>query len=244
MSTIVDNCRILLQAYKEWKLWHMAMPEDAHPTFLTTEEKLVYFTLPMALYYQRNSYKLREWALAAYNDPETRRIFDIEKSARASKEDLQQALLKHKVALQPNKHTASWQKIAQTISEHWETLENMLRDTNYDFLELQHIIQKKYKAWFPYLSWPKIFHYWSYILGEYCGVKLKNREFIEIAPDTHVIQCSVKLWVLTHKEATRLSKDAISKKRRELLHWSGIDPIDMHSPLWFWSRNDFIFEIH
>lgn len=243
MTSIIDNCRTLLVAYKAWTLGHMAMPEDAHPQFLTNEEKLVYFTLPMALNYQRNSYKLWEWALAAYNDPETRRIFSIEKSARASKEDLQQALLKHKVALQPNKHTASWQKIAQTISKERWTIENMLRDINYDFLELQAVIQKKHKAWFPYLSWPKIFHYWSYILGEYGGVKLKNKQFIEVAPDTHVIQCSVKLWVLTEHEAEKLSRDAISERRRKTLEWSGIDPIDMHSPLWFWSRNNFQFEL-
>jgi hypothetical protein len=38
-------------------------------------------------------------------------------------------------------------------------------------------------------------------------------------------------------------KDAISERWRELLNRSGIDPIGMHSPLWFWSRNGFIFEI-
>lgn len=97
----------------------MAMPEDAHPEFSSLEEKLVYFTLPMALNYQRNSYTLRQSALAAYNDPETHRIFDIQKSAKASTEELQAALLKHKVALQPNRHTATRQKITKTIHTHW-----------------------------------------------------------------------------------------------------------------------------
>lgn len=101
----------------------MAMPEDAHPDFSWQEERLVYFTLPMALNYQRNSYALRQGALAAYNDPETRRLFDMEKSAKASTEELQAALLKHKVALQPNKHTATWQKISQTIYENWGSIE-------------------------------------------------------------------------------------------------------------------------
>jgi hypothetical protein len=27
------------------------------------------------------------------------------------------------------------------------------------------------------------------------------------------------------------------------LSWSEISPIDMHSPLWFWSRNNFEFKI-
>lgn len=36
----------------------MKMPEDSHPEFQTQEERLCYFTLPMALNYQRNSYTL------------------------------------------------------------------------------------------------------------------------------------------------------------------------------------------
>lgn len=80
-------------------------------------------------------------------------------------------------------------------------------------------------------------------MGEYGGVKLTNKQFIEIAPDTHVIQCSVKLGVLTESEALTLHRDTISQRRRETLKDSGIDPIDMHSPLWFWSRNNFIFEL-
>ncbi len=35
------------------------MPEDSNPgNFANAEERLVYFTLPMALNYQRNSYSL------------------------------------------------------------------------------------------------------------------------------------------------------------------------------------------
>ena len=76
----------------------------------------------------------------------------------------------------------------------------------------------------------------------YGGVNLKNKQYIEVAPDTHVIQCSVKLGVLSESEVD-LPRDLISAKRRETLKGSGIDPIDMHSPLWFWSRNDFQFKI-
>ncbi len=70
-----------------------------------------------------------------------------------------------------------------------------------------------------------------------------NRDHIEIAPDTHITQCSVKLGVITAEDAIALTKDAISERWRELLKESSIDPIDMHPPLWFWSRNGFLFEI-
>jgi hypothetical protein len=230
----------------------MMMPEDVHPDFGGNQEtRLVFFTLPMALNYQRNSYKLREAATQAYHDPSTSRVFDIQQSAlwRPSCQGgvggglLQSALIKHKVALQPNKHTQTRKTISQTVVQHRWSIIWLLEASNYDFLQLQQLIQIQYKKWFPYLSWPKIFHYWSYILGEYCDIKLSNRQYIEIAPDTHVIQCSIKLWVITETESTTLTRDQISERRRSALVWSGIDPIDMHSPLWFWSRNNFMYEL-
>ena len=74
-------------------------------------------------------------------------------------------------------------------------------------------------------------------------MKLKNSEFIEIAPDTHVTRCSVIVGVITQEEAENLTKEKISEKWRKLLIGTGINPIDMHSPLWFWSRNNFQFKI-
>jgi hypothetical protein len=97
----------------------MAMPEDVHPDFAGDQEaRLVFFTLPMALNYQRNSYKLREAATQAYQDESTARIFNIKNSTQASTEQLQLALIKHKVALQPNKHTQTRQTISQTVIQH------------------------------------------------------------------------------------------------------------------------------
>lgn len=241
--TLIDSCHKLIKAYKEWSLGNMTMPEDAHPVFATDEERLVYFTLPMALNYQRNSYALWEWATKTYQDIDTLWVFDIGESANASVEDLQHALMKYKIALQPNKHIATWSTIAKTISDNRWDITWLLTAAEYDVVKLQQMIQKDHKKWFPYLSWPKIFHYWMYILGEYCDVKLINKQFIDIAPDTHVIQCSVKLWVLTAEEWEKLSREQISQKRREALEWSGINPIDMHSPLRFWSRNNFTYAL-
>lgn len=49
----------LLQLYRMGKLGGEVMPEDANPGFApATLENYLYFTLPMALNYQRNSYTL------------------------------------------------------------------------------------------------------------------------------------------------------------------------------------------
>ena len=242
-AEIVKVCRRILDAYKSGLLGQTVMPEDTNPGFTDsqTEERLSYFTLPMALNYQRDSYKLWEAALKTFDDPETKFVFDVHAISEKSEEEVRTALMKYKVALQPNKHVNTWRTISKTIDDNWGSVENLVLAADSDFLQLKQIIQIDYKKGFPYLSGPKIFNYWSFILSTYGGVQLKNRDQIDIAPDTHITQCSVRLAVITQDESISLSKDQISGRWREVLKGSGIDPIDMHSPFWFWSRNGFIF---
>lgn len=148
MSTaLLNNCQILLQAYHDGKLGYMKMPEDEHPEFeqMSQEQRLCYFTLPMALNYQRNSYKLREAALMTYQDSDTCDVFDIQACAQMPLETLRHKLLKHKVALQPNKHIQTRHTIASTISQNRGSLTKLFEASDYDFLKLQQIIQREYK---------------------------------------------------------------------------------------------------
>lgn len=243
-DSLMISCRSILAAYKNGQLGQTVMPEDANPGIdnMDRESRIAYFTLPMALNYQRDSYKLWEAALKTFEDPETLFVFDVEKVSARSEDEVRTALMKYKVALQPNKHVNTWRTIARTIYENWGSFTNFFEATQGDFLILKRLVNEDHKKGFPYLSGPKIFNYWSFIITTYGGVDLINRDHIEIAPDTHIIQCSVKLGVLSPEEALSLSKDAVSAKWRDLLKGSGIDPIDMHSPLWFWSRNGFIYK--
>lgn len=238
-----QSCLELRKAYVDGLLGNQTMPEDCHPEFSTAEERLCYFTLPMSLNYQRNSYSLWKSAKLAFEDCETKVIFSISSSSRLGQDDLRPLLLKHKIALQPNKHIDTWHRIASAINNEWDSIGNMLSSLDYDFLKIQQSVQLINKKGFPYLSGPKIFHYWCYILGEYCEVSLKNKEFIQIAPDTHIIQCSIRLGILTEVEASKMSRDDISNRWREVLVGTGLSPIDMHSPLWFWSRNNFSYNL-
>lgn len=242
-EAIIKACRDLIQAYKDGKLGQTKMPEDSNPGFSDGEKELciAYFTLPMALNYQRDSYKLWESALKTFLDPETRFVFVLSKANKRSEEDVRKALMKHKLALQPNKHIHTWRTISKTVGDNWGTFGRLIVMAGNDFLALKKMIQVDYKKGFPYLSGPKIFNYWSFILSTYGQVDLKNRAQIDIAPDTHITQCSVRLKVITHDEAETLSKEEISERWRVILNGSGIDPIEMHPPLWFWSRNGFLF---
>src|SRR3989344_4049066 len=242
---IIKKCELLLEAYKQGKLGNCTMPEDSNPGFNENdaETRLVYFTLPMSLNYQRDSYKLWQSVLATYKDEETKKVFNIENSAKMSEEELRKILLKYKIALQPNKHISTWQTIAKTIEKEWGSMLNLIKSSDNDYLELREVIQKQNKKGFPYLSGPKIFNYWCFILREYGKINLKNDEYIEIAPDTHITQCSIKLGVITAEEANTLSKESISARWRTILQDSTIKPIELHPPLWFWSRNKFQFNI-
>jgi len=221
------------------------MPEDANPGFSNKqrEQKLAYFTLPMALNYQRDSYKLWQAALKTFEDEETRFVFDVTAVTKTSEEKIRKALMKYKLALQPNKHIKTWITIATSIHKTWGSFEDFFNSTQNDYVLLRQMVRVDHKKEFPYLSGPKIFNYWSFIMSTYGGIALKNRNHIDIAPDTHITQCSIKLGLITPVEAEALSKDDISARWRNALSLSGIDPIDMHQPLWFWSRNGFIFEL-
>ena len=122
-QAILSNCKELLAAYRNGSLGQTQMPEEAHPDFkkMSKEERLSYFTFPMALNYQRDSYKLWEAALATYNDNETKIVFDIKVVAKLSVDELRKMLLKHGLAMQPNKHIQTWKTIAKTVLENYST---------------------------------------------------------------------------------------------------------------------------
>lgn len=89
----------LVYAHRQGFLGGEKMPEDENPYLEKgSKQNYMYFTLPMALNYQRNSYVLWEGANRMYAD---------------------------KVALQPNKQPAIWKKICETIED---TLDGDIRN--------------------------------------------------------------------------------------------------------------------
>lgn len=59
-----------------------------------------------------------------------------------------------------------------------------------------------------------------------------------------MIQASCKLGVITEQELLESNIQQILAKRWErLLEGTGICPIDVHTPLWLWSRGRFEIDI-
>src|SRR5690606_20563965 len=86
--------------------------EDVLIGVVKEDDLMDVLTMGMALNYQRNSYKLWEAVLKAYQDEETKWIFNTKVVANCHIDTLREALLLHRVGLQPNRHPEIWQRVA------------------------------------------------------------------------------------------------------------------------------------
>lgn len=164
---IIEKIYTLVRLHKSGALGGEVMPEDENPHLpKTSNENYLYFTLPMALNYQRNSYKLWEAANKSYRDPETLDIFNPKKVLNMADEVLRSKLLKYKVALQPNKHVQIWKTISQTIVRDFNSdLRNLFIQNNYDIKRIKEYVLS-HKRDFPYLGGSKILNYWLYVMEQ------------------------------------------------------------------------------
>lgn len=240
---ILDKIKSLILMHKKGLLGGDNMPEDSNPSLdLSSRENYHYFTLPMALNYQRNSYKLWEAAKLSYEDSHTADIFDPSKVVLMSEEELRTKLLRYKVALQPVKHVSVWKTISKTIFECMGgDIRNLFIENNYSVSKIKNYIQVENKKMFPYLSGNKICNYWLYVMGNYTDARLVDREYLNVAPDTHVIQASIRLGLvsdMTESNNQELQL-AVARSWENILKGTSILPIDVHTPLWLWSRHGF-----
>ncbi len=239
---ILENVGKLIEMYEKGLLGGEVMPEDSNPHLIKDSvENYNYFTLPMALNYQRNSYKLWESADRTWNDKETNFVFDTKKVSKSSFEHVQKALVKYKVALQQNKQTEIWIKLCNTFNELFDgDIRKLFKLNDYDVNKIRNYIQKENKSKFPYLSGNKICNYWLYVLYQYTDIKYKNIEDLTVAPDTHVVKATYRLGLITEEELKLSNVQLIVIDRwNEILKGTKYNPIDIHTPMWLWSRNGF-----
>jgi hypothetical protein len=245
MTDVLNKIYKLIDLHKSGALGGKVMPEDENPGLdAASTENYIYFTLPMALNYQRDSYKLWAAANRSYGDPETRDIFNPAKALQMTDEELRAKLLKHKVALQPNKHIEIWRKISDTIlCDFCGHVYNLFIENDFDIKKIKDYVLANKKD-FPYLGGPKILNYWLYVMEQYTDAKFKNRNHITVAPDTHVIQASQRLGLITPTEAAHPNvRDTVATRWHELLVDTDLCPIDVHTPMWLWSRGGFKVEL-
>ena len=239
---ILENVDKLYNMWKNGDLGGEVMPEDSNPHLeMSSKENYLYFTLPMALNYQRNSYTLWKSANKTYEDNETKFVFNPYEVIKRNFEDVQYALTKYKVALQKQKQTEIWIKLCNTFIQLFDgDIRNLFNIMDNDVDKIRNYIQKEHKDKFPYLSGTKICNYWLYVIYQYTDRKYKNIEKLTIAPDTHVVKATHRLGLINDTELNKSDVQIIVINRwNELLKGTKYNPIDIHTPLWLWSRNGF-----
>ena len=238
----LEKIEKLYNAYKEGKLGGEIMPEDENPNLeKSSKENFNYFTLPMALNYQRNSYKLWESAKKTYMDPETSFVFDTKKVVSCDYSKVQNALVKYRLALQKEKQTTIWITLCKTIENLLNgDIRNIFSICNNDVNTIRNFIQKEHKKDFPYLSGNKICNYWMFVIYQYTNINYINKNDLTVAPDTHVLKSSLKLEIISKEDYEKSNAQLICIYNwNKLLKNSPISPIDIHTPLWLWSRSNF-----
>ena len=210
---------------------------EVHPSLEHgSRENYLYFTLAPALNFQRKSEGLWRSALATYQDPSTRFVFDPALVCEKGDEAVRYALAKHNLALLRERHTWIWVTLSRTFHEqHDDDPRTLLRKCDNDVVRVLEYI-KKHKTEFPYLSGPKLSNYWLYILSHFTDIQLKNRRALSVIPDVHVIRATVRLGLLEEKEANAVS---VAKVWENVLVGTEFTPSDLHAPLWRWSRREF-----
>ena len=241
-NDILRKVNILQKMWKEGDLGGELMPEDENPHLdKSSLENYLYFTLPMALNYQRNSYTLWENANKTYKDKETNFVFNPKEVLNHTFEEVQQALVKYKVALQKNKQTEIWIKLCKTfVTIFHGDIRKLFDRFDNDVVKIKHYIQKENKSLFPYLCGTKICNYWLYVIWQYTDRNYKNIEALTVAPDTHVIKSTYKLGLINEEELEKSNvQEIVIERWDELFKGTKYKPIDIHTPLWLWSRNGF-----
>ena len=239
---IVESVRHLYKMWKDGELGGEYMPEDSNPHFeKSSKANYHYFTLPMALNYQRNSYILWESALKTYNDKDTRFVFNPKVCLEKSFEEVQYALTKYRVALQKQKQTEIWLALCNTFVEMFDgDIRKLFDELDNDVNKIRDFIQKENKKKFPYLSGTKICNYWMYVIYQYTDRRYKNIECLTVAPDTHVCKATHRLGLITDDEFNSSNVQQIVIDRwQEIFKGTKYKPIDIHTQLWLWSRNGF-----
>ena len=154
---------------------------------------------------------------------------------------MQYALVKYKIALQKQKQTEIWLSLCKTFVELYDgDIRKLFDSLDNDVDKIKKFIQKENKKKFPYLSGTKICNYWLYVIYQYTDRKYKNIEHLTVAPDTHVIQATHRLGLINDEELNKSDVQLIVVDRwNELFRETKYNPIDIHTPLWLWSRNGF-----
>ena len=230
------------------------MPEDVPPAGVTESslEHLLFITLTVSIDYQRDALTLWKRARAAFEDSQTRYLFDPQSIHEASNAKLKQDMMRTGLSQKHDKDCFIWRTNAVSFLKKWQgDPRNFLADCNWDAVEIlarlradTHMTNNKNTGDFPYLRGPKIGPLWIRMLRDNLKFdQLKRLDEVPIPVDIHVAKASLCLGLVTgeYKGALVNLFDSIRKVWKDStlgLSHKGRDMIalDVDEPLWTLSR--------
>ena len=142
----LERVRRLITYFNDGSIPRLAHHEVNPGLPKDSRENYLYFTLPVCINFQRSSPAMWASALATYSDPATNYVFLPEKLAQTPIDQIRADLLKHKLALQPNKHVLIWTTIAKTLHDFYQDdPRDILAEANHDAGQLITNLQKTYR---------------------------------------------------------------------------------------------------
>ncbi len=198
-----------------------------------SRENYLYFFLSCVINFQRDSARLWKSALETWEDEKTRQVFFPEYVCKIEIKTLANMMLKHKLALQPNKHPDIWHKISITLHNYYfDDPRMLLEEGEYRVSKIIKIISESKSELFPYLRGVKLSNYLLAVLNWRTDANFSDIFNLSIIPDTHIVQSTIRLGLA--KEHVKPIE--VEKIWRPILKEMDISPPDMHSALWRWSK--------
>src|SRR3989344_1302937 len=136
----------LLKVERLYELFHdgripRLAEHEVHPNLeKSSRENYLYFTLPPSINFQRSSPAMWKAALGTFEDSKTKYIFLPEEVVKSSRKRIQFDLMKHKLALQRNKHTDIWIAISMVMHKLFkDDPRELLKMGKWDVLKVQEL---------------------------------------------------------------------------------------------------------
>lgn len=235
-ASLQERARLIIHASRMGLMLESSVPEDDEPAYREESDRWNFLALVTSVNYRRSSSALWSAACDAYVDPELGWLFDLRSVCESEPPRLRDALVSSRVAIQPIRQVQNWQVISRGVLEGWGSFRGLVEECG-SVAELRQVVCSSHKSSFPYLSGPKLFNYWCFLLARKGLAQFPDDELIDIAVDSHVAKASREIGLVPAGDTS--SAVAIAAKWRTALAGSAIRPSDLTVPLWLWSRSGF-----
>lgn len=218
---------------------YTTMPEDIVPPGMErgSYEHRLFITLTVSIDYMRDAEAL--WAVSrrAYENEQTRYLFDPARLAAVQPEVVVRDLQRSGVAQRPRQDGNIWRTVALTFLEEWQGDPiNLVKAAAYDAPTLLRTVRGE--SGFPFLRGPKISALWVRMMRDNVGLDLKNMDKMPIPTDVHIVRATFATGVLKGRFRGTLdqARPYVVDVWAEALRGEELAPVDIDEPLWHLSR--------